>query len=106
MAKDMNLLPHRCDSDTIYLLMHVLKHQITFIGTLNYTKFWPTDLFYIIILPQVNDFLGTQGLKDLISINQNTLCGHLSLHLNTLHLTQRKEKTAEYYTNIYIFTLF
>lgn len=84
----MNLIPHRRDSDPIYFHMHVLKHQITFIGTLNYTKFWPTDLFSIIILLQVNDFLGTQGLKDPISIYlQNTINGHLSLHLNTLHLT-------------------
>lgn len=80
MAKDMNLHLHRHDSDTIYCHMQVLKHQITFIGTLNYTKFWPTDLLYIVILPQLNDFLETQGLKDLISINlQNTVCGHLSL---------------------------
>lgn len=54
MPKDMNLLPHRGDSDTIYLHMHALKHQITTsAGILNYTKFWPEDLFYIVILPQV-----------------------------------------------------
>lgn len=108
MAKDMNLIPHRHDSDTIYLHMHVLKHQITFIGTLNYTKFWPTDLFYIVILPQVNDFLGTQGLKDLISINlQNTVCGHLSLQdiwtRCTWHNRKKKELSI---TPIFIFVHF
>lgn len=85
------------DSDPIYLHIHDF-------GTVNkphllalWIKFlaWRFSLLYIAILPQVNDFLGTQGLKDLIySLQKLYVDIYLYMWIYCTRHTRRKSNFA------------